>query len=417
MDPDSTTQLITLVLLLLGSAFFSASETAFSSLSNISVRNMVDEKVRGATLVARLREKPNKLLSTILVGNNMVNITASSITTALAISYFGAAGVVYATGIMTVLIVIFAEVLPKSIAGSNSKTLSITFAKPLALIIHILTPLTFLLTGLSEMMVGFLSGKDKTRKPQITENEMRTVVQIGHEEGIIQREERNLINNVFGFGDRPAGDIMTPRPDVAAIDSSWTKQQILDFFADENYSRAPVYEDSLDNIVGIVHIKDIIIADNGENNFNIYNHMKPPLVAFEFTDAGQLMQQMRQQKVTMAVILDEFGGTAGIMTMEDLIEEIVGEILDEHDDLEQTSIQEVTDNEFLVSGSARINEVNELIGTRFQSEEYSTIAGYLLEMIDKLPEAGNRIEVDGTIIVVEGINKNRIDSLRIYKAS
>ena len=411
MDPDSTTQLITLVLLLLSSAFFSACETAFTSLSNISVRNMVDEKVRGATLVARLLEKPNKLLSTILVGNNMVNITASSITTALAISYFGAAGVVYATGIMTVLIIIFAEVLPKGVAGSNAKALSVKFAKPLALVIRILTPLTFLLTCITDTVIN------RTKEPQITENELRTVVEIGHEEGIIQSEERDLINNVFAFGDRPAGDIMTPRPDVAAIDSSWTKQQVLDFFAEEHHSRAPVYEDSVDNIVGIVHIKDIIIADNGKNNFNIYNHMKPPLVAFEFTEAGQLMQQMRQQKVTMAVILDEFGGTAGIMTMEDLLEEIVGEILDEHDDLEQASIQEVTDNEFLVSGSARINEVNELIGTRFESEEYSTIAGYLLEMLDKLPEAGNRIEVDGTSIVVEGIDKNRIHLLRIYTSS
>ncbi len=413
MDPDSLAQIVFLAILLMGSAFFSASETALMSLSKIRVRHMVDEQVRGAKVVSKLLEKPNELLSAILIGNNLVNIAASSITTALAISYFGGTGVAYATAITTVLVLIFGEVVPKAIAANDSEGVSIKVSPLIRLIARILTPLTFLLSRVSRLVIRMVSGQDASDKPLITEAELRTVVEVSQEEGIIQNEERDLINNVFGFSGRRVEDIMTSRPDISAIDSKWTYNQVVQFFKTENYSRAPVYEENMDNIVGVIHIKDFLGSDTSEN-FSIRDHMLPPLFSFEFVEAGQLMQQMRKQKVTMAVILDEYGGTAGIITMEDLLEEIVGEIMDEHDDGEQAPVRVIKEDEFLISGTARIEEVNELTGTHFESEDYGTMAGYMLSLLGRIPEVGEKLESEGVRFVVEEVDKNRISVIRMY---
>ncbi|HBY8262479.1 TPA: HlyC/CorC family transporter, partial [Clostridioides difficile] len=372
-SPNNLIQIIFLIVLLIGSAFFSASETALMSLSKIRIRYMQDEGVKGAKLVSSLIENPNKLLSSILVGNNVVNIAATSISTSLFIGLMGEKGVALATAVMTVLVLIFGEITPKTIAANNSEKVSLLVSKPIKAIIFILRPIVWIFNIITNIIFKLFGITNKGAKSFITEEELKTMVNVSHEEGVLEMEEREIINNVFEFGDMQAKNAMVQRIDMVAIDMEDSYDEIIQVFKTEKLSRMPVYEETIDDIVGILNIKDIIfLSDEEIESFDIKNYMREPFFTYEFKKITQLLEEMKLEKSQMAIVVDEYGGTSGLLTIEDLVEVIVGDIEDEYDE-EEDEIQVIKEDEYIVDGSTKIGDVNELIGVNLESEEFDSI--------------------------------------------
>ncbi|KGJ50966.1 HlyC/CorC family transporter [Paraclostridium dentum] len=403
-----------LVILLIGSGFFSASETALMSLSRIRIRHMQEEGVKGAKLVGKLTEDSGKLLSSILVGNNVVNIAATSISTSLFISILGTQGVAVATALMTILVLIFGEITPKTIAANNSEKIAILVSKPIKVIILILTPVVWVFNIITNIIFKIFGIKSKSGQPYITEEELRTMVNVSQEEGVLEIEERQIINNVFQFGDMQAKEAMVQRLDMVCIDADDGYKEIINLFKEEQFSRMPVYEESADDIIGIVNIKDIIFLEEDEiANFDIRNYVREAFFTYEFKKITELLEEMKKDKSQMAIVVDEYGGTAGLITIEDLVEEIVGEIEDEYDE-DESDIEVIKEDEYIIDGSKKISEVNELIGTNLESEEFDSIGGFIIGHLKRLPEEHEVIEVDGVKLCIESLDKNRIKKIRVF---
>jgi putative hemolysin len=407
-------QIVMLVILLIGSGFFSASETALMSLSRIRVRHMQEEGVKGAKLVGKLTEDSGKLLSSILVGNNVVNIAATSISTSLFISILGTQGVAVATALMTILVLIFGEITPKTIAANNSEKIAILVSKPIKVIILILTPVVWVFNIITNIIFKLFGIKSKSGQPYITEEELRTMVNVSQEEGVLEIEERQIINNVFQFGDMQAKEAMVQRLDMVCIDADDGYKEIISLFKEEQFSRMPVYEESADDIIGIVNIKDIIFLEEDEiANFDIRNYVREAFFTYEFKKITELLEEMKKDKSQMAIVVDEYGGTAGLITIEDLVEEIVGEIEDEYDE-DESDIEVIKEDEYIIDGGKKISEVNELIGTNLESEEFDSIGGFIIGHLKRLPEEHEVIEVDGVKLCIESLDKNRIKKIRVF---
>ena len=416
---DSTSiliQIVILLVLLIGSGFFSASETSLMSLSKIRIRHMKEEGVKGAKLVSELIEDPNKLLSSILVGNNVVNIAATSISTSLFMGILGdkPGAVPLATAVMTVLVLIFGEITPKTIAANNSEKVAVFVSKPIKLVIFIVRPIVWIFNIITNVIFKLLGVKDKGSQPYITEEELKTMVNVGHEEGVLEIEEREIINNVFQFGDMQAKEAMVQRLDMIAINSEDKYEEIIEMFKNEKFSRMPVYNESIDDIIGILNIKDIIfLSDEEIQQFNIKDYIREPFFTYEFKKITQLLEEMKIEKSQMAIVVDEYGGTAGLITIEDLVEVIVGDIEDEYDE-EEEEIQVIKEDEYIVDGSIKITDVNELIGVRLESEEFDSIGGYIIGHLRRLPEENEVIEVDNIKFCIESLDKNRVKKVRIF---
>lgn len=411
MEPGSSLMFIVLVGLLMMSAFFSASETALTSLSKIRIKNMIEEKIKNAELVEKLVTNPNKLLSAILVGNNLVNIAATSLLTSLTLAYAPKNGVAIATAITTVAVLIFGEITPKTFAAQNSEKVSLSVVKIINAIIFVLTPAIWVLNIITGFMLKLLGVKKTGITTTITEAELKTMVNVSHEEGIIEIDERRMINNVFDFDNSKAKDVMTPRTDMIAIEDTATYDEIVALFKEERFSRLPVYHESIDDIIGILHLKDIVFID--ESTFSVEKYMREPYFTYESKIISELFSEMRTNRIPVAIILDEYGGTSGLITLEDMIEEIVGDISDEYDE-EDDDITVVKEDEYIVDGSTRLEDLNEMIGTNLESEDFDTIGGYVIGVIGRFPNEGEEVETDGIKIKVEKSDKNRIDELRIF---
>lgn len=414
---DSSTsnsiQIVLLIILLIGSGFFSASETALMSLSKIKMRHMEEDGVKGAKLVSTLIEDSNRLLTSILIGNNIVNIAATSITTSLFTAMLGAQGVAIATGLMTVLVLIFGEITPKTISANNPEKASLVVAKPIKFFVTILTPIVWIFNIITKVIFKLFGVDDKGVKPFITEEELKTMVNVSHEEGLLEIEEREIINNVFEFGDMQAKEAMVQRLDIVAIDMEDSYEEIIDLFKTEKLSRMPVYEETIDDIIGILNIKDIIfLSDEEIENFDIKKYMREAFFTYEFKKITQLLEEMKKDKSQMAIVVDEYGGTAGLITIEDLVEVIVGDIEDEYDE-EEDEIQVISPNEFLVDGSTKISDVNEILNIELESEEFDSIGGYIIGYIRHIPEENEIIEMDNIKFNIESVDKNRIKKIRI----
>lgn len=414
---DSSTsnsiQIVLLIILLIGSGFFSASETALMSLSKIKMRHMEEDGVKGAKLVSTLIEDSNRLLTSILIGNNIVNIAATSITTSLFTAMLGAQGVAIATGLMTVLVLIFGEITPKTISANNPEKASLVVAKPIKFFVTILTPIVWIFNIITKVIFKLFGVDDKGVKPFITEEELKTMVNVSHEEGLLEMEEREIINNVFEFGDMQAKEAMFQRLDIVAIDMEDSYEEIIDLFKTEKLSRMPVYEETIDDIIGILNIKDIIfLSDEEIENFDIKKYMREAFFTYEFKKITQLLEEMKKDKSQMAIVVDEYGGTAGLITIEDLVEVIVGDIEDEYDE-EEDEIQVISPNEFLVDGSTKISDVNEILNIELESEEFDSIGGYIIGYIRHIPEENEIIEMDNIKFNIESVDKNRIKKIRI----
>ena len=403
-----------LVVLLLGSGFFSASETSLMSLSKIRIRYMEDEGVKGAKLVGSLIEKSSDLLSSILVGNNIVNIAATSVSTSLFINIFGDGGVAIATAVMTVLVLVFGEITPKTIAANSPEKVAVVVSKPISIIMKITKPIVWVFNLLTGIIFKIMGIDNDGVKPFITEEELKAMVNVSHEEGVLEMEEREIINNVFQFGDMQAKEAMIQRLDMVAIDIEDSYDEIIELFKSEKLSRLPVYQESIDDIVGILNIKDIIfLSDEEIENFDIKDYVREAFFTYEFKKITQLLEEMKKEKTTMAIVVDEYGGTAGLLTIEDLVEVIVGDIDDEYDE-EEEEIVKINDNEYLVEGSTKISDVNEQLGINLESEEFDSIGGFIIGYLKRIPEENEIIEVEDVKFKVESIDKNRINKIRIF---
>lgn len=413
MLPDHLFWELILLLFLVGcSAFFSSSETALISLSKIRLRGMIEDDVKNAKTISDLVDNPNRLIGAILIGNNVVNIGASALATSIAIDIYGSKGTLISTVAMTLLILIFGEVTPKSLAAQHSEQTSIRVAKPLYVLTIILKPVVTVLTFLTNGLVRLLGGTKTGIQPLITEDELKTIVNVSHEEGLLEGDERQMIYNVFEFGDSQAKDVMTPRTNMAAVSINSTYNDLVEFLKEENFSRIPVYEEDIDDIVGIMHVKDLILYVDNKDNFNLTDILRPAYFTYEFKSTAELFDDMRLNRIPVAVVLDEYGGTAGMVTTEDLVEEIVGEIKDEYDE-EHEDIEVIREDEYLVDGSTKLDLLNEMIGTNIESEDFDSIGGFVIGILDRFPEENEVVEYENIKFIVEKIEKNRIEKMRI----
>ena len=412
MGPSETGQLITVIILLCLSAFFSSSETALTTVNQIRMRTLADNGDKRAARVLRVTGNPGKMLSAILIGNNIVNLSASSISTSLAIHLFGNTGAGIATGILTFLILIFGEVTPKTMATIKADSMSLTAAAPIGFLMKILTPVIFIINKLSLGLMFLLHVNIKDAQKKMTEEELRTIVDVSQENGVIEHEERDMIHNLFDFGDAEAKEIMVPRIYMTFVQAYATYQEVLDIFRQDMFTRLPVYEDSTDNVIGIINMKDFLLQ-NDTPEFSVRNLLREPYFTYEHKNTADLFLEMRKSSISLAIVLDEYGVTAGLITLEDLLEEIVGEIRDEYDADEEDDITRISDREFYVLGSANLNDVSEALSLHFTSDDYDTIGGYCLGLLDHLPEKNEIILTDNNILLrIDRMEKNRIE--RIY---
>ena len=415
MDSGSSqylTKVIILVVCLALSGFFSSAETALTSLSKIRLRAMVDEGVKNAKLIQKITDKPSKLLSAILIGNNIVNIGASSLGTVIATDLFGSSGVGIATGVLTILVLIFGEVTPKSYASENAEKVSIFCIKPIAFCVFVFTPFIFLLN----IITGFifkLIGSKKQQTPAVTVNELKTMVDVSHEEGVIEVDEKEMITNVVDFRSSTAEEVMIPRIDLVAIPDDMSYSDVIDVFKEKRFTRLPVYNETNDHIVGTLSFKDIMLLDDIEtSSFKVSDYMREPYFTYETKQCSKLFADMKKESISMAIVLDEYGGTAGIVTLQDLIEEIVGDIIDsERDDSEE--IQPLGENEYLVDGSTKLDDVNDALDTNFVNDDIESIGGYVIAIIGRFPEKGEVINDDSAKFTIEQTDKNRIVKMKI----
>ncbi len=405
-------QIIGLIILIILSSFFSASETALMSISKIRVRHMVEENIKGSNRVKELTDNPSSLLASILVGNNVVNIASSSLATVLAINLIGSRGVAISTIIMTIVVLIFGEITPKTLASQNSEQISLRVANPIFIVSKMLKPVVIITTTISKFFIKLLGGKSDSNKPFITEDELKTMVDVSEEEGILKSEEKDMIHNVFQFGDLYAKDVMVQRVDIIALDIEESLDKIISVIKEEGFSRIPIYSNTIDNIVGILNVKDIIFMEDTKG-FSLKNYMREITYTYEFRKVTELFKDMNKNRQHMVVVLDEYGGTVGIVTIEDLIEEIVGDISDEYED-EEPEIYVVKEDEYIVEGSVRIEDINELIGTKIESEEFDSIGGFIIGVLGRFPNISEEIIYSNYRFIIEDIDRNRIKKIRIY---
>ena len=406
-------QLIVLVILLLLSAFFSSSETALTTVNKIKMRGLRDEGSKAATLVLKLVEDPSKMLSTILIGNNIVNISASSLATTLAINKFGNAGVGIATGIMTILVLIFGEITPKTMASYRAEKIALSFAKYIYGLSLVFTPVIIVINFLANIVLKLFRVNTKSKQAVITESELRTIVDVSHEEGVIESEERQMIENVVDFGDAVAKDIMVPQIDISFVDADCTYNELVETFTKDKFTRMPVFKDSKDNVIGIVNLKDVFFYEGDRDNFDINTVLRKAFFTYEYKKTSELFMEMKKESIAIAIVLDEYGSTAGLLTMEDLVEEIVGEIRDEYDYDEVDLIQNIGEGEYIVDGLTKLDEINERIGLNLESDDYDSIAGHIICLMEHIPNEGEYIESDNVIYTVNKLDKNRIEKVHI----
>lgn len=413
MDTPGVIQLVILVVLLVLSAFFSSAETALTTLSNVKVRAMVDENPSKRVLkLQKILDSRSKLISAILIGNNVVNISASSLMTSLVIRLWGNAAIGIGTGVLTLLVLILGEIVPKTWAMCNNEKLSLAYAGVIYLLMQILTPIIFIIDKISGLFLNFLH-IDSSSRVMMTETELKTYVDVSHEDGVIEQEEKKLIYNVFEFGDSVAKDIMIPRIDMTTIDVNASYEELLSLFRESMYSRIPVYENEIDNIIGIVIVKDFLLVENKEH-FKIRDILREGYYTYEYKKTADLLLEMRLLTTNVALVLNEYGATVGMITVEDLLEEIVGEIRDEYDADEAELLKKIAENTYEVGGSLKLDDINDVLETKFDSEDYDSIGGIMIELLDRFPTEGESVvTADGITLTAKKVDNNRIETVVI----
>ena len=416
MDLSGDTVVIRLVLVvvcLVLSAFFSSSETALTTVNLIRIRNLADNGDKAAAWVLKARRDQSKMLGAILIGNNVVNLSASSMLTVLVTDVFGSQAVGAATGVLTLLVLLFGEITPKTIATLEAEKNALRFARVICLLMTILTPVIFVVNLLSGGVLRLLGVDPNKTTDSITEDELRTIVEVGHEKGVIESEEKEMINNVFDLGDSVARDIMVPRIDMSFVDVEASYEELMEIFRRDHYTRLPVYEDNTDNVIGIINMKDLILLED-RAAFSVRDYLRQPLFTFESKKLSELMIEMRKTSNNIVIVLDEYGATAGLITLEDILEEIVGDIRDEFDADEEDELKEISKGEYLADGSMNLDDINDRLGLELVSEDFDSLGGFMIDRLEHLPAEGEEVDTEEVRLVVEKVNKNRIDKVHIY---
>lgn len=409
-------KLICLVILVIMSAFFSSAETALVTVNRVRVRSLIGEGNKRAVILDKVISDQGKMLSAILIGNNIVNITASSLATIIAQEAFGDYAISIATGILTIVVLIFGEITPKTAASLYSDKFALAYARIIHCLMVIFTPVIFVINKMANGVMFFMRIDPNKKTNTITENELRTIVDVSHEEGVIEREEKEMIKNVFDFGDAEAKDVMVPRIDMCSISIDTSYDELMNIFKEFRYTRVPVYESSTDNVIGIVNMKDLLFYDKS-TEFNVSNYLRPAFYTYEYKKLSELMLEMKKDSVNIIIVLDEYGAATGLITLEDLLEEIVGEIRDEYDYDEEDDIKTVNEDEFLVDGLTKIDDFNENLDLkeRIKSDEYESLGGYIMEQLDRLAKVGDIVETKELTLVVDTMDKNRIDKIHVFR--
>lgn len=412
MPSKNLVQVILLVVLIFLSAFFSSAETALTTVNKIRIRYLAERGNKAALIILKIIDEPEKMLSAILIGNNIVNLYASSLATTITIRVFGSSFIGLITGVLTFIVLIFGEITPKTMATKNAEEMALFFSGIIYILMILLTPIIYIVNKAAKIVLRLL-GTDMDKKTDImTEEDLRTIVEVGHEDGIIEKEEKKIINNVFDFGNTVARDIMIPRIDMSFIDAEADYDELLEVFRRDRYTRIPVFKDSSDNVIGIINVKDLLLIDRGKE-FNIRDYLREPLYTYEYKKTAELMLEMRKTFNSFAIVLDEYGVTAGMITLEDMLEEIVGEIRDEYDDDEEESIISLGKGEYLIDAAMNLDDINEALGLNLVSEDYDSIGGLVMGMLDHLPKAKEEVEYEGIRMIVEKMEKARMSKIKL----
>lgn len=403
-----------MLLILIGfSAIFSSAETALMTCNRIRLRSMENEGNKKAGKVLDMVENStDKMLSAILIGNNVVNLSASSLATVLATKLLGSSGAGIATGVITLLVLIFGEITPKSFATISADKLALMYYNFIHGLMIVLTPVIFLV-GILSRGVLFLLRVDPDAKPEtITESELRAMVDVSHEEGVLESDERKMITNVFDFGDSQAKDIMIPRVDVTFIQVDATYNELLEIFREDMFTRFPVYEESTDDVIGVINMKDVLLYDH-QTPFSIRNYLREVHFTYEHSSTLELLQEMRETSSNVTIVLDEYGATVGMITLEDLLEEIVGEIRDEYDENEIEAFQKTGENQYNIEASMKLDDINEILELNIHSDDYDSLGGFIIELLDRLPKEGEEVSYRNMTFKVLQVEKNRIDRIQL----
>ena len=412
MDSSQIVQLLIILVMVFLSAFFSSSETALVTVNKIRMKNLAENGNKRAARVLKVTSDNGKMLSAILIGNNIVNIFASSLATILAIDLWGDIGSGIATGLLTIVILIFGEVTPKTMATIRADQFALAIAGIIDVLMFILTPVIFIINTLASGVLWLLRVNPNEADKAMTEEEIRTIVDESQESGAIEDEERDMIHNVFDFGDSLAKEVMIPRIDMTFVQADATFEELIELYRENKYTRFPVYEETTDHVIGIINMKDVILLDY-RKEFVIRDIIREPYFTYEHKNTADLFMEMRKSSIPLAIVLDEYGVTAGMVTLEDLLEEIVGEIRDEYDSDEEDAIIQLSQYEYLVLGSTNLDDVNDELELDFESDDYDTIGGYCLQLLDHLPEENETLFTeDDVVIKIKEVDKNRIE--RIY---
>ncbi len=408
MDSSSVVQIVTIVILILLSGFFSSAETALSSVNRVRLRSLIEDGNKRAELVDKILEHYSKMISTILIGNNIVNLGASALTTTFVMETFGNAYVAVGTGILTLLVLLGGEIIPKTLAKTYAEKIALSYAFYIDKLMWLLTPVIYIVDKLSGFIMWIFHIDPNAKLESMTETELKTYVDVSHEDGVIESEEREMIYNVFDFSDAVAKDIMIPRINMITVDKDAAYEELAAVFKDSMYTRIPVYEDEQDNIVGIVNIKDLLFIDDKEN-FQISSILRKAHYTYEFKNTAGLMLEMREEAYNVTFVLNEYGACVGMITMEDLLEEIVGEIRDEYDDDEKENIVKIAENQYLVEGSMKLDDINDVLHTDLDSDDYDSITGLMIEQLDRFPEVGETVTLENDIVLrVSETDQNRV---------
>ena len=377
------------------------------------MKNLAENGDKRAAKVLKVTSDSGKMLSAILIGNNIVNLSASSLATILAVDIFGDIGSGIATGALTFIILIFGEVSPKTMATIKADSLALKVAGIIHILMVVLTPFIFIINMFASAILKLLSIDPNEAEKAMTEDEIRTIVDESQESGAIEDEEREMIHNVFDFGDSLAKEVMIPRIDMTFVEADATFEELIELYRENKYTRYPVYEESTDYVIGIINMKDVILLQN-EEDFSIRKLIREPYFTYEHKNTSDLFIEMRKSSIPLAIVLDEYGVTAGMITLEDLLEEIVGEIRDEYDSDEVDAIEQLSEYEYLILGSTNLDDVNDALDLEFESDDYDTIGGYCLQLLDHLPEENETIFTeDDVVIKIKEVEKNRIEKIYI----
>ena len=410
----STKNLIQLIVIIVGiilSAFFSSSETALTSVNIFKIRQMEKNGVEKAPLVRKLVDNIGSVLTTILIGNNIVNIVTTTIATIFFTEVMGPKGAVISPIVLTIVVLIFGEVTPKNIAAANSEKLALNVARPIKLLDFIFKPVNFILGKITGSITKIFVGEEE-ESSLVTEEDLKTIVDVSEEQGVINNEESEMINNVFEFGNSYVSDIMTARTNMEAISIESDQEELYEMLKETNHSRIPVYGKNIDNILGILHMKDIVSAIADGKELNLEEIIRPAHYVYDNMHIFDLFTNMRSENVSLAIVIDEYGGTSGLVTIEDIVEELVGEIDDEYDK-DEKDIFKLTENSYLVKPALHLSDFNDYFNLELEEIKNDSIGGYVIDRLSRIPEQGDSVEIENLKITVDEVDRYKIEMLKV----